>query len=48
MFTDSADLSGMLQCETSLKVSNVIHKAYIEINEIGTEAAGATGIFNAD
>lgn len=48
MFTNSANLSGMLQCEKSLKVSSVVHKAYVVINEEGTEAAAATGIFNTD
>lgn len=44
MFTDLADLSGLLQSSESLKVSRIVQKAYIEVNENGTEAAGATGI----
>lgn len=46
MFTHSADLSGILAASDTgspLKVSNVIHKAIIEINEEGSEAAASTG-----
>lgn len=43
MFTDSADLSGLLQSAEPLKVSEVVHKAFIKVDEAGSEAGAATG-----
>lgn len=42
MFTDNADLSSLLETPLDLKVSYVVHKAFIEVNEEGSEAAAAS------
>lgn len=41
---DRADLSGMHTGTERLCVTTAVHKAFVEVNEEGTEAAAATGI----
>jgi serpin B len=42
-FTDQADFSGFTR-EGLLRISEVLHEAFVDVDELGTEAAAATAV----
>jgi len=42
-FTEDADFSGM-EPKKELNITDALHKAFIDVDEVGTEAAAATAI----
>ncbi|XP_064554867.1 antichymotrypsin-2-like [Drosophila montana] len=44
IFSSQAEFGKMLEQNEPLSVSNILHKAFIEVNEEGTEAAAATAM----
>lgn len=45
IFSHSANLNGILQSNEPLQVSKIFHKTIIDVNERGTEASSATGLY---
>jgi serpin B len=46
--TERADLTGIAKTQPPLYLSNAFHKAYVRVDEEGTEAAAATAVVGAE
>ena len=44
IFSKRAEFHELLDSGENLEVSEIVHKAFIEVNEEGAEAAASTGI----
>ena len=42
MFDETANFSGLFDTEQQDKISDVKHKAYLDVNEAGSEAAAVS------
>lgn len=42
-FSSSADFGDMLEGSDNVHITDVVHEAFIQVDETGTEAAAATG-----
>lgn len=42
MFSESADFSSLFESSPQQKIDDVKHKAFLDVNEAGSEAAAAT------
>lgn len=46
LFSRTANFNGILEVSEPLQVSRIFHKTMIDVNEKGTVASSATGLWN--